>query len=833
MDNSNNKHRSLELFFDDPRLHMTIVGRFLVRFITKISFFLVWILAVTLLLSNDERLFWVGMLLALYLAHKSYHFGKGRSAFYDLEVPRANLTRYMTAPSFGIIEAAYDRSLLTKENLPLVLLRKLFQRKEIAEAIKRLEVDNQGFLTQAERLFGGKVVGGKVEALKLISQVVENGAIHSITKNEHYIEPHDLFIGLAETGEIDQLLALFSVEKFQIRQAVIFSETRQSFWGKFSKPRETRGLYPRRIRHRTMNRAWTARPTKTLDSFSKDLTDVARYGGAGFLVGHEKEYSRLLDVLSRPGKPLALLLGEAGIGKGAIVKHLALNIIKDQTPPVLFDKRLVELKIGDLLSGDNAETQRRVQTIMDEIILAGNVILYIPDFDIAFRNSGEGRLNAGDILIPILREGLFPVIGAATARAYKKYLGERGDLADIFETINVQEMTEEEAGTLLSYFAVWLEKEYGVTITLQAISKAVQISHKYFRSKPLPESALDLLKESLAESQRLKTKLLDSEAVLRIAEKKINIPMHQAGEAEIKKLINLESTIREKSENQEEAVASVARALREYRSGLSRKGGPIASFLFVGPTGVGKTELSKILAEIQFGSRDMMTRFDMSEFQQKESIVRFIGSPDGAVTGALTDAVLEKPYSLILLDEFEKANSGILNLFLQILDDGRLTDGLGRVCDFQNTIIIATSNAYSEFILQALEQGKNSATLEQEVKSHLVDYFKPELINRFSGVIIFKPFNEDHAKLIAKLQFDELAGDIFEAQGIKITITGNALRAITQMGFDRAYGARPLRRLIEEKLRSELANKILIKAIGKNDNVEIDFKDGEFLFTKK
>ncbi|MBI2035232.1 MAG: ATP-dependent Clp protease ATP-binding subunit [Candidatus Liptonbacteria bacterium] len=831
-----NSKNNLDLYYDDPRLHMTLPGRFVVRFVNNVSFLLVWVLTIILLLSNDQRFFWIGVLFALYLAHKAYHFRKGKDNFArPLFTGRINLTKFITRQSFGIIEAAYDRSLLTKENLLLILLRKLLRREEVGEIMKRLEVQDTDFLSQAERLFEKTFDNDKDKNLSLISEIVTRGAFHSLSKKEHYIEPHDLFIGLVEVGgkQIEELLSLFSIQPNQIRQAAIFCETRQSLLYKFIKPREVGGLYPKRTRHRIMNRAWTAKPTKLLDRFSRDLTDVARVGGTGFLIGHEKEYGRLLDLLARPREPAALLLGEVGIGKGAIVKHLAFNIVKDGVPPILFDKRLVELKIGDLISGDGAEAQNRIQTITNEIVAAGNIILYIPDLDLAFRNSGDGRLSAGDILMPILREGLFPVIGAATVRAYKKYLDERGDLSDIFEAINVQEMSEEEAATLLSYFALWLEKEHEITITLQAISRAVEIAHKYFRAKPLPESALDLLRESLAGAERLKTKLLNSETILRIAEKKINIPMHQAGEDERKKLINLESIIREKYINQEEAVAAVSRALREYRSGLSRKGGPIASFLFVGPTGVGKTELSKILAEIQFGSRDMMVRFDMSEFQGKDSLSRFIGSPDGAITGSLTDAVLDKPYSLILLDEFEKTTKEILNLFLQVLDDGRLTDGVGRVCDFQNTIIIATSNAYSEFILKALEEGKDSAFLENDLKMHLVDYFKPELINRFSGIIIFKPLNRDQVKLVAKLQLDDLVRDILESQGIKLNITDATLTQITDLGFDRAYGARPLRRVIEEKLRGELANKILLREISKNDEVGIDFADGNFVFLKK
>ena len=292
----------------------------------------------------------------------------------------------------------------------------------------------------------------------------------------------------------------------------------------------------------------------------------------------------------------------------------------------------------------------------------------------------------------------------------------------------------------------------------------------------------------------------------------------------------MEKIIHERLIDQETAVQAVARTLREYRSGLSRKGGPMAAFLFVGPTGVGKTELSKILASIHFGSKEAMIRFDMSEYQTKESLYRFIGAPDGKSGGALTDAIREKPYGLILLDEFEKAHPDILNLFLQVCDDGRLTDSLGRTVDFQNTIIIATSNAHSNFIKSEIEKGGDMRIIGEELKKKLTDVFRPELLNRFSDIIVFRNLLSEHIEAIAKLMLAELADVLKEEHGIDLSFDDSAVKKIAELGYDPVFGARPLRGVISEKVRSILAENILKGELVKGSGVKLIFKDGKFNF---
>jgi len=400
----------------------------------------------------------------------------------------------------------------------------------------------------------------------------------------------------------------------------------------------------------------------------------------------------------------------------------------------------------------------------------------------------------------------------------------------MFEVLQVQELTQEESVRFLVFDSLILEKSYKIFISFKAIKKAVELAYRYFRQKVLPLSAEDLLKQALAEAARQRLKRVDEDLVIAVAEERSQIPIQRAGEKEIKQLLDLEKLIHERLVNQNQAVNAVAEALREYRSGLARKGGPIAAFLFVGPTGVGKTELSKILAKLQFGSENAMIRFDMSEYQEKQTISRFLGAPSFNVSGALTDSVLQKPYSLILLDEFEKAHPDILNLFLQVFDEGRLTDSLGRLVDFQNTIIIATSNAHSEFIVKNLEAGQPIEAIADELKKKLTSIFKPELLNRFSDVIVFRNLELQEIKSIVQIQLNDLAKSLKETQNIGLDFEEGAISEIAELGYNPVFGARPMRQVISSKIKSRLSEKILKKEIGRGNSLKVSFENNDFQF---
>jgi ATP-dependent Clp protease ATP-binding subunit ClpA len=443
--------------------------------------------------------------------------------------------------------------------------------------------------------------------------------------------------------------------------------------------------------------------------------------------------------------------------------------------------------------------------------------------------SGTAYLSAADALMPVIMGDNFPIVGSTYPKEFKQFIEPRSDFSGAFEEIPISEISEADAEKLLTYECSIFENDSGIEITFGAIKRAVFLAKKFLRSKFLPASAEELLKSALVDAEDRGEKTLTPERVTAVAEEKVNIPMHEAEGDEAEKLLNMESTIHGKIVGQEEAVKAVAQALREYRSGLTRKGGPIASFLFVGPTGVGKTELAKVLTEIQFGSEKMMVRFDMTEYQDKQSFYRFIGSPDGQVRGALTDAIIAKPYSLVLLDEFEKAYPDILNLFLQVFDDGRLTDGLGRVVDFTNTIIIATSNAHSDIINEALSKGESIADISEYVKARLIDVFKPELLNRFSKIIVFKNLEPDDLTKIVAFNLRDLVAMV-QDQGIYLDFTPEALNEIAKLGYDPAFGARPLRRVIDEKVRAPLSEAILAKKVVKGGKVKLTYADGKFDF---
>jgi len=555
----------------------------------------------------------------------------------------------------------------------------------------------------------------------------------------------------------------------------------------------------------------------------------------GFLVGHEQEFDSLMNVLARPGRNNVLLVGEPGTGKETMVANLAIKIIKDEVPGNLFDKRLVALNIGNVTSGANnvGELQNRFQKLAKEMLEAGNIVLYIPNIYTLKQTNVEGAgINAADLLKPIFQSGLVPVIGTATEQEYRRLLDTDVEFAGMFEIIRLQEISEDEAIQILSYEALSLEKQYRIVISYKAIKRAVFLSKRYLRDKLLPASATDLLRETVVYIKSIGKKIVSEDDIIDMVEAKTRIPMANVTKQEAEQLLNLEDKLHQRMIDQEEAIKSVAEALREYRAGLSNKSGPIASFLFVGPTGVGKTELAKSLAVIYFGSESKMIRFDMTEYQDVESVQRFIGSPDGEKLGALTEAVRIHPFSLILLDEFEKASQNIMNLFLQVFDDGRLTDSTNRVIDFSNTIIIATSNALSSFIKEELDKGTEYKQLSEQIKLKLTSVYTPEMLNRFSKILVFKPLSPDDILEITKLQIKNLAEQIFNDKEIKLSVSDSAIAELARLGFDPVFGARPLQGVIREKIKSEIANKILKQELVSGDEIIIDFQNNEFTYTK-
>lgn len=826
----------MEFYFKDSRFSFSLFGDSAVRIVSYCAYIILGAAAFILSFSDISRVRAGGFLLAIFLIDRLIQSGKGERTTTEFKRGKMNVARAFAPRSLRFMITAFRAARATGSDFYLRSLVELIKDSGVRHILKRLNIKQNEFSEKLLKLLNDSIsVAPETECGEALERVMLEAYRNAVLLGESYVEPRNLFAALTAQGDsrVAKLLYLFDVSPGDIRQAVLFSRHHKLFSGLKRTPRALGEFahIPRRKRKRHMNRAWTARPTPLLDSVSTDLTELAERGRIGLLVGHEREYEALIRTISKPGKPNAVLVGEPGIGKTTVIERLAERIVKDEVPKILFDKRLVSLELSGLLSDANEkEMSGRLRQIIDEIKGARNVVLVIPHAHDLFRGGNAKEMTPIDFFLPVVKNDGIPVICETSPKEWKTFIEPRADFVNQFEKVDVQELSEEEAGRFLIYESFIIEREFKIFITWKAIKKSVELARRYFRDKPLPGSASDLLKQAAAFAREERLETLSEEPLLKVAEQLSKIPIRSAGEEETEKLLNLESIIHERFINQKEAVLGVARSLREYRSGLSRVGGPIATFLFVGPTGVGKTELAKMIAEVQFGNKEFIRRFDMTEYREKGSIQRLIGTPDGEKTGILTDAILQNPYSLVLLDEFEKAHPDILNLFLQVFDDGRLTDSHGRTVGFENTVIIATSNASSDFIKEEIEKGTSIETLAEKLKSRLTEHFSPELLNRFSQIIVFKSLTPEELEKVVILALEELQKTLERTQGIVLRPDISAVKKLAELGWSPVFGARPLRGVISEKIRSTLAEKILKKEIGRGNVVSVLWDGKSFRF---
>lgn len=826
----------MTFMFKDRRFRFSLFEESLMRVLSYSIYVVLGASSFVLLFSDIQPLRWFGVLLALFLVDRALQVGKGERRLWELGGKEPNVARSFTPRATAALYRAFRESLATGEDVRTLVLQELLKHQETKQVLRRLDVSPKEFSGKLQELRSGTEEEHQKDQFEAVKSLALSAASNAARLHEAYVYPANIFGAIAEdpSPAVRKLFYIFEIDPRDAENAPLFRSRGMFRFRAFKHLRKLAFFAPsaRKIPKKTMNRAWTARPTPLLDAFSTDLTALAEDGFIGFLVGHEKESQALSSALARPGKPNAILVGEPGAGKSTIINHLALQMVRDEAPKALFDKRLVSLDLSELMSGaDLKGVSERITQLTEEILHAKNVVLAISNVEYLFKTSAERGSSPIDFFLPVIESKAIPVVAEVNSREFKKFIEPRADFLKQFDVVRVDEISEEEAIRFLVYASISIEEDFSVTVTFRAIRRAVELSHRYFRNRMLPGSALDVLKQAAAEASRQKEKTLSEDQVVAVAERQSRIPIQKAEGKEVEKLLNLEAVIHERLVNQNEAVSAVSRALREFRSGLSREGGPIASFLFVGPTGVGKTELAKILAAVQFGSETLLRRFDMSEYQEKQSIFQLIGTPDGEKTGALTDAVLENPYSLVLLDEFEKAHSDILNLFLQVMDDGRLTDSLGRTVDFSNTILIATSNAHSDFIKKEIEKKTPMKDFSLELKKKLTEIFRPELVNRFSDIIVFRPLVETEIEEVAKRMLQGLIKTMEETHGVRLSLEESAIRKIAELGYSPVFGARPLRQAISEKIRSVLAEKLLKKEIGKGNSVSISFEKGAFEFS--
>ncbi|MFH1536773.1 MAG: ATP-dependent Clp protease ATP-binding subunit, partial [Patescibacteria group bacterium] len=572
-----------------------------------------------------------------------------------------------------------------------------------------------------------------------------------------------------------------------------------------------------------MNRAMTARPTPTLDRIGQDFTQMARSRAFLPLIGRENEVNQAFRVL-KEGMGNVMLVGPSGVGKTSIIQGVAELMTAENVPKNLQDKRLVVMDPGALIAGAEGigSVEGRLMKVISEIVMAGNVILAIEDIHKLIGTGSTGAAaDLGGILMNYLSQGYLHVIGTTTTSEYNQYIQNVETFLRRFQVVKVDELGINAAIQVAEAKAFSFEGKYKAFVSYNAVESSVKLTDRYIQDRYLPSKALDVLEESviLAHETKGDGTAVTKDHVAQVLAEKTNIQVASVTESEADKLMHLEDEMHKRVVGQDEAVSVVSNSLRRAREDLRDQTRPIASFLFLGPTGVGKTETAKTIAEVYFGNEENMIRVDMSEYMERSAINKLIGSP--GTPGQLTEAIRQKPFSIVLLDEFEKAHPEILNIFLQVMEDGRLTDGQGRKADLTNTVIIATSNAGTGAIQEKLDQGVGLDDIKNELLSGGLSEFRPELLNRFDNVVLFKPLTQEELFEIAKLIMGRVA-QMMEAKGIQIMATDEALHELAVMGYDPKFGARPLRRVIQDTVDNALAKLLLGKKIGRRDTVVLD-----------
>jgi ATP-dependent Clp protease ATP-binding subunit ClpC len=575
-----------------------------------------------------------------------------------------------------------------------------------------------------------------------------------------------------------------------------------------------------------IDRAMTSLSTQYLDTLSQDITRLAQRGVLDLFVGREKELDELYRVFDSGSKNI-ILIGAPGVGVTALVEGLAEKIVGDDAPEYLKEKRIVSLSISQLLSGvSGSQAQQRLLQALYDAVQAKNVVVYIDNVhELAGVSSSQGFDLTG-VLAEILQKNLLYCIVSTTPEQYAGVI-EKTSLASFMRPIRLLEMDQQSAIQVLESKVGYVENKEGVIFSYQALKKIVEYTDRYMHDQAMPAKAIAIMQELgvFVRNQKGSGAVVTAEDVATLLTQKLGIPIVEASQAEASQLLNMEDILHERVIGQDEAVKAVAVALKRARTQLRDTKRPIASMLFLGSTGVGKTELTKAIAASYFGNEDAMVRLDMSEYQNTSDLNKMIGAATGtggSQQGLLTEAVRRNPYTIVLLDEIEKAHPDILNLFLQVMEDGRLTDAAGKTVDFTNTIIIATSNAGSQYIQDSLQSGVALEGIKEELLGgRLREYFKPEFINRFDNVILFKQLSKDDVRAIAELMMRDVVVRL-EEKGVHLVVTKEALFELAEKGYDPVYGARPLRRVIQDEVDNALAEFLLQGKLDRRDVVVLD-----------
>ena len=762
-----------------------------------------------------------------------------------------------------------------------------------AKALEAIDISPQMIESGIEELVGKGTenVGPIVHYTPRAKKVIELSVDESRKLGHSYIGTEHILLALIREGEgvAARVLANTGVSLNKARQQVLL-------------------LLGNNDSNAPGNQAQSqAASTPTLDSLARDLTVIAREGALDPVIGRSKEITRVVEVLSRRTKNNPVLIGEPGVGKTAIAEGLAQQIVNNEVPETLRDKRVMTLDMGTVVAGTKyrGEFEDRLKKVMDEIRQAGNIILFIDELHTLIGAGGaEGAIDASNILKPSLARGELQCIGATTLDEYRKYIEKDAALERRFQPIQVDEPTIEETIQIIKGLRDRYEAHHRVKITDEAVDAAAKLSDRYISDRFLPDKAIDLIDEagskvrlrsftippSLKELENklenvrseknaaVQSQEFEKAAALRDTEQKIKeeleqtkkawkekqgkeeaevtvddiamvvsmwtgIPVSKIAQEESAKLLNLEEELHKRVVGQGEAVEAISRAIRRARAGLKDPKRPIGSFIFLGPTGVGKTELARALAEVMFGDEDAMIRIDMSEYMEKHATSRLVGAPPGYVGfdegGQLTEKVRRKPYSVVLLDEIEKAHPDVFNILLQVLDDGRLTDSKGRTVDFRNTVVIMTSNVGADALKYQKNLGFSLGDTDSKYKDmkstmleELKKAFRPEFLNRIDEMIVFHSLEKEHLKEIVSFMANTLTKRLKE-QGIELELTESALEKIAKEGYDPQYGARPIRRALQKNVEDRLSEELLKGNVLTGQVVVFDYKDGEFIVRGK
>lgn len=716
-----------------------------------------------------------------------------------------------------LLAKKFSNSRLTSLHLWAVAL---FCSPAVATVITRLSLDEevvrQGLGRQLNNLERGG--GEPMESLEYKEILIQAYIIAATTSHEKISALDILMPAFDHNEKLAEFFYDQEVDRTKLHNVVLWLQFSEKLRDNYQRYKKMASFKP----SSNMDRAYTALATPLLDHFSYDWTLAAKWGRAEMCVERELEIKKIFEAVEQ-GQTGLLLIGPFGVGKTTLIGGLAQRMVIEDVPKIWQDKRLIELDVARLIGGlrpDQAES--RFLNILEEVARARNIILYIKDLEkiLGLGAGSEESLDMAAVLADALNRGHLFCLASATDEHYRKYL-ETSIFGNSMTVIEVKEPEINTAIRMVETKVPFLEASHNVYFSYEAVAQVVQLTDRFIHDHYLPAKAINLLETVAVSAARQGQKIINNDLISAAITELTHIPVTKLTTSESENLLHLEEQIHERVIGQDEAVTMVAAALRRARVELRDNKRPIANFLFLGPTGVGKTELAKAVAESYFGREEYMIRLDMSEYQNPDSVNKMIGSPEGT-KGYLTEAVRRLPFTLILLDELEKADADILNLFLQVMDDGRLTDGQGRTIDFSNSIIIATSNIGSTLIQEKVRAGVSLDSIKEELlNEELTQSLRPELINRFDGVIIFKPLEAEQVIAITKLLLKKVEA-LVEAKGYSLSISDLAIEKIAELGFQPEYGARPLRRVIQEKIEDVIATTLLENKLKRRDTIIIN-----------